>query len=225
MANEELIILLDDLRRKIPALPISPRKKNRIETSIGVQIKQALNVTIPADQEKTYAALVEKGKTLCASSKTSFLDIKAYIAWLEAAMGDFTGRTKRIGGYYRLFLLTAILFLILSPFFLGPILTLIFLPPIYLAMKGVKQRSRNGWAFSLSIVPIAAVTSIYWIRYAVISLGEPMQAFASFTAQTGIHNAYLTGILTIGLPIIACVLLLLSIGLFTCGLRLKKLFL
>ena len=142
---------------------------------------------------------------------------------MNAAYGDFTGQVKNIQPFYRLFLLSAILFMILSPQFLTPIFSIVFIIPIALAMKGVKQRVRSGYWLAMLIVPISIMTAVMWIQNGVYVLGNFSKAVMDTMQSSGMGEAAATS-LTVACPILGSALLVLAILLLIQGYKVRKLF-
>lgn len=57
--------------------------------------------------------------------------------------------------------------LALTPQFFGFFLPILFFIPIYIGLKGVKQRTMTGFYMTMSVIPVAFMTAVTWIRYGI----------------------------------------------------------
>lgn len=192
MKQDELIQVLNDLNDIILTTPLLvDNKKAKYSREIKGLISEFRALKIPDNFKPVFTSLVEKGKELKGEFKvntnTKELSgtIEYYIGYLKAAMGDFTGKTPYISKYTRMFLATSILFMALSPQYFGFILPLIFFVPIFLGMKGLRNRSKNGFRLSLTVVPVALMVAFTWIRYGLYAMQNFGKAVADATAATG----------------------------------------
>lgn len=229
MKNEELIEVLGELTQRMEESdPLGSGKARLVRTVHELQVDFA-SLDVPKRFDEVYRSLISKGRKLLtyyrvdADSKELQDKTKYYVGYLHAAYGDFTGQVKNIQPFYRLFLLCSILFMILSPMYLTPIFSIIFIIPIALAMKGVKQRIRSGYWLAMLIVPVSIMTAVMWVRNGVYVLGNFSQAVAQNMESSGMGQTFST-VLTVACPILGSVLMVLSILLLIQGYKVRKLF-
>lgn len=229
MENKDLIEVLENLENNILSCDLLGGKSQKFLMTIA-QIKvQFKTVMVAIKFKDVYDSLVSKGKKLCqefkvnANPKELSGKISYYLGYVSAAHGDFTGQTYKLGIFYRIFLVCSILFLALSPQFLTAIFPIIFIIPIILAMKGIKQRSKNGWWLAMLIVPASLMASILWIRNGISVLGNFSGAVTMMMESAAIGHG-LASALTIICPILGSGLFVMAIVLLTYGNKVKGLF-
>ncbi len=148
--------------------------------------------------------------------------IEVYTRYLKASIGDFEGKTINLRKYITSFLFCAMLFLALTPQFYGFILPVLFFIPIYIGLKGVKQRTMTGFYMTMSVVPVAIMTSITWIRYGLnvkTNYNEALKAII----DSGISQNLAEILIVVG-PLLGCILLMFAIMQLYRGVKSKDLF-
>ena len=229
METTDLIQVLQELQIKISECDSLGSYQARFLTSVSQIKRQYEEIDVAEKFREVYESLVAKGKkmikcfTVSADPKDLRGKLNYYCNYLLAAYGDFTGQTYRITTFYRTFLLCSILFLALSPMFLTPIFPIIFIIPIILAMKGIKQRSKSAWWLSMLIVPVSLMTSILWVRQGIYVIGNLQAAVSAMMASSGMSSSVCT-VFTIACPILGTVLLVLAGVLLYRGNQVKNLF-
>ncbi|MGL5316027.1 MAG: hypothetical protein ACRC92_22415 [Peptostreptococcaceae bacterium] len=174
--------------------------------------KQYEGVNIDESFKKQYNQLNGKGIELLKEIKTSKdnhkleTSIEVYIRYLKASLCDFEGKTIYLRRYITSFLFSAMLFLALSPQFYGFILPILFFIPIYIGLKGVKNRSISGFYLTMSVVPVAFMTSFTWIRYGINAKSDYLGAVKAIV-DSGVAQQLAEKLVYIG-PIFGCVLLI-----------------
>lgn len=155
--------------------------------SIGYRtILSSLEKTISIYQEievkkeniKTHEKLTEEGKKVISRlkknyNKTSIKYLKRYIRQCNAAVFDYKGEVKNLNKLLLSFTVTSILFIILTPQYFGPILSIMFILPIYMGLKNLKMRKRLGLTIAVGMVPIALAVGFLWLRYAFYAFNNP----------------------------------------------------
>lgn len=221
--EKDLLLVLDDIKKKINKF-YDGRKKDKYNTQID-QLKQAYSsIEIQERHEETYESLVNKGKELL--KEQNIKDEKKvgyYLRYCGAAEYDFTNNIKPLNLIMKSFLLTCALFFILGPQFLGFLLPLIFVIPIYMGLRGMRKRVLNGLMMGVSVVPMGVLIAIIWLRNAYLAMGN----FGKFIG--GIANQYnlpveLTQNLVIACIIMSMVLLCSSIVLLYSAIKYRKMF-
>ena len=169
-----VIITINQLKSEIGKVQImKDAKKKKYKLELDKLYNEYDNLDIPENMKTQYNKLNSKGVELIKELKSSKdkdkleTSIEVYIRYLKASLCDFEGKTKYLRKYITSFLFSAMLFLALSPQFYGFILPVLFFLPIYMGLKGVKKRSISGFYMTMSVVPVAFMTSFTWIRYGI----------------------------------------------------------
>ena len=214
--NSNLIIsTITQLIKEIEKVKtIKDRKINKYMTDLNRICEDYKDLEIQESFKKQYIQLNSKGTELIKEIKDSKgknpdaleNSITTYIRYLKASQCDFKGNTNYLRKYITSFLFSTILFLALSPQFYGPILPILFFLPIYLGLKGVKKRSINGFYMTMSLVPVAFMTSFTWIRYGINAIGDYTNAVAAIV-KSGVSEGLAQNLVYIG-PICGIILLL-----------------
>ena len=229
MKNQDLLEVLDALCGKMEETDLLGGRKTRLLRELREMMVQYAGLDVPERFDEVYQSLVAKGRQLAscyridADSRELTGKTRYYLGYLNAAYGDFTGQTRRIQPFYRLFLLCSILFLILSPMYLTPIFSIIFIVPIALAVRGVKQRLRSGYWLAMLIVPVSIMTAVMWVRNGVYVLGHFPQAVAQTMESSGMGETVAT-VLTMACPALGSVLMVLALVMLFQGWQVRKLF-
>ena len=149
-------------------------------------------------------------------------DIDVYIRYLNASLCDFQEKTIYLRKYITSFLFSSMLFLALSPQFYGFILPILFFLPIYMGLKGVKQRSITGFYMTMSVVPVGLMTAVTWIRYG-INAKSNYNEFVQAIVNDGVSLNLAKNLVWIG-PLLGIVLLGFSLLQIYRGTKAKNLF-
>lgn len=176
-------------------------------------MKSYSEVEINENVNHIYEALCQKGQKIIDEIKQNKQDpkgnlnrAKMYLRYLKAADGDFKGiSTKSIGLYFKFYMACAILFLALSPQYFGFILPAVMFVPIFLGVKGIKNRSYTGWLMSMAVIPVSLMTSIIWIQFGFSLLGN-VDAYALKLAETNGLGAGVAMGLTVIPPMLGALL-------------------
>lgn len=203
-------------------------KKNKYLKDLKEIYKKYEGMSIPENLHKQYNQLNGKGvellKEIRANKDKEKLQtsVEVYIRYLKASLCDFSGNTSYLRKYITSFLFCAILFLALSPQFYGFILPVLFFLPIYIGLKGVKNRSISGFYMTMSLVPVALMTAFTWIRYG-INVKEDYASALQEIINSGVSEG-LAEILVIVGPILGCTLFVFAMMQLYRGVKSKDLF-
>lgn len=215
MNTTEVIKVLEQLSTKIEKTNlINEKKKEKYLQKVKSLINEYKNIDVSENLENVYTSLVKKGKELLkefrvnADSKELNGKLSYYIRYLKAAKADFTGDTNYINKYFRVYLFTSVLFLALSPQYFGFVLPAVFFIPIFLGVRGIKNRSLTGFNLSLTVIPVSIMTSFIWIRYGLFVLSNYKEAVNQTLNYTELSPTLAT-LLTVVPPILAVILLIL----------------
>ncbi|WP_042275962.1 hypothetical protein [[Clostridium] dakarense] len=191
---------------------IKDNKKQKYKSDLTKIYDKYDNINVPDNMKNQYNQLNSKGIELIKDVRSSKdknkleTNIEVYIRYLKASLCDFEGKTNYLRKYITSFLFSAILFLALSPQFYGFILPILFFLPIYLGLKGVKKRTITGFYMTMSLVPIALMTSFTWIRYG-INVKIDYQGAVKAIVDSGVAQGLAEKLVYIG-PLFGCVLLI-----------------
>ncbi|CDF59061.1 hypothetical protein [Thermobrachium celere] len=216
----QIVAILKSLNDKLIKLQISDKKKRVYVKEIENLIDRYAKLDIDTKNE-VYQSLVRKGKEV--QKNLNALEIENYLRYCQAALYDFEGNLKPLSHIFRAFLLTSILFMILAPQFLGPILPLVFILPIFLGIKGLKKRSSTGLTLALSVLPIGLLTSVIWIKNSILAFNEGNVFFEELAKVYKLSLSATKGIFTT-FVILSILLGFASIYTFIMGVRHKKMF-
>jgi len=111
----------------------------------------------------------------------------------------------------------------LSPQFFGPILAVVFILPIYMAIKGIKNRRKSGYLIAMSIIPISLGVSMLWIRYFIYVIPNFNEEMLKLSSSIGFSFETIK-VITVICSILGIVSFILSITTFISLIKNKKIF-
>ena len=203
-------------------------KKDKYISKLEELHKLYINIEIDEKFKIQYNRMNAKGKEVIKELKSTKEKnkiesvIQVYTRYLTASLCDFQGKTINLRKYITSFLFCAMLFLALTPQFFGFFLPILFFIPIYIGLKGVKQRTMTGFYMTMSVIPVAFMTDVTWIRYG-INVKQDYVASLKMIVDSGISQN-LAEILIVTGPVLGCVLFIFaSIQLYQ-GIKTKDLF-
>ena len=203
-------------------------KKDKNISKLEELHKLYINIEIDEKFKIQYNRMNAKGKEVIKELKSTKEKnkiesvIEVYTRYLTASLCDFQGKTINLRKYITSFLFCAMLFLALTPQFFGFFLPILFFIPIYIGLKGVKQRTMTGFYMTMSVIPVAFMTAVTWIRYG-INVKQDYVASLKMIVDSGISQN-LAEILIVTGPVLGCVLFIFaSIQLYQ-GIKTKDLF-
>ncbi|MFR6244867.1 MAG: hypothetical protein ACLUL3_00440 [Romboutsia timonensis] len=225
LAATNITQIINELK-KISSL--NKRKKDKYISKLEELHKSYINIEIDEKFKIQYNRMNEKGKEVIKELKSTKEKnkiesvIEVYTRYLTASLCDFQGKTINLRKYITSFLFCAMLFLALTPQFFGFFLPILFFIPIYIGLKGVKQRTMTGFYMTMSVIPVAFMTAVTWIRYG-INVKQDYVASLKMIVDSGISQS-LAEILIVTGPVLGCVLFIFaSIQLYQ-GIKTKDLF-
>ena len=203
-------------------------KKDKYISKLEELHKLYINIEIDEKFKIQYNRMNAKGKEVIKELKSTKEKnkiesvIEVYTRYLTASLCDFQVKTINLRKYITSFLFCAMLFLALTPQFFGFFLPILFFIPIYIGLKGVKQRTMTGFYMTMSVIPVAFMTAVTWIRYG-INVKQDYVASLKMIVDSGISQN-LAEILIVTGPVLGCVLFIFaSIQLYQ-GIKTKDLF-
>ena len=225
LAAANITQIINELK-KISSL--NKRKKDKYISKLEELHKLYINIEIDEKFKIQYNRMNEKGKEVIKELKSTKEKnkiesvIEVYTRYLTASLCDFQGKTINLRKYITSFLFCAMLFLALTPQFFGFFLPILFFIPIYIGLKGVKQRTMTGFYMTMSVIPVAFMTAVTWIRYG-INVKQDYVASLKMIVDSGISQN-LAEILIVTGPVLGCVIFIFaSIQLYQ-GIKTKDLF-
>ena len=225
LAAANITQIINELK-KISSL--NKRKKDKYISKLEELHKLYINIEIDEKFKIQYNRMNAKGKEVIKELKSTKEKnkiesvIEVYTRYLTASLCDFQGKTINLRKYITSFLFCAMLFLALTPQFFGFFLPILFFIPIYIGLKGVKQRTMTGFYMTMSVIPVAFMTAVTWIRYG-INVKQDYVASLKMIVDSGISQN-LAEILIVTGPVLGCVLFIFaSIQLYQ-GVKTKDLF-
>jgi hypothetical protein len=217
--EKDLLLVLEDIKKKVDKF-YDGKKKEKFNTQIEEIAKEYSNIEIPERHMDTYESLIKKGKELLKESNMKDeKKISYYLRYCAAAEFDFKGNVQPLNLIMKAFLLTCVLFMVLAPQYFGPILPLIFVVPIFMALRGMKKRVLNGLMIGVSVVPMGILVSTVWIKnaFSFNTIVNNMAAQYPFSVQ-------MTQNLAIAFILMSAVLLGSSITLLYSAIKYRKMF-
>ena len=225
LAAANITKIINELK-KISSL--NKRKKDKYISKLEELHKLYIIIEIDEKFKIQYNRMNAKGKEVIKELKSTKEKnkiesvIEVYTRYLTASLCDFQGKTINLRKYITSFLFCAMLFLALTPQFFGFFLPILFFIPIYIGLKGVKQRTMTGFYMTMSVIPVAFMTAVTWIRYG-INVKQDYVASLKMIVDSGISQN-LAEILIVTGPVLGCVLFIFaSIQLYQ-GIKTKDLF-
>ena len=225
LAATNITQIINELK-KISSL--NKKKKDKYISKLEELYKSYINIEIDEKFKIQYNRMNAKGKEVIKELKSTKEKnkiesvIEVYTRYLTASLCDFQGKTINLRKYITSFLFCAMLFLALTPQFFGFFLPILFFIPIYIGLKGVKQRTMTGFYMTMSVIPVAFMTAVTWIRYG-INVKQDYVASLKMIVDSGISQN-LAEILIVTGPVLGCVLFIFaSIQLYQ-GIKTKDLF-
>ena len=207
LAAANITQIISELK-KISSL--NKKKKDKYISKLEELYKSYINIEIDEKFKIQYNRMNAKGKEVIKELKSTKEKnkiesvIEVYTRYLTASLCDFQGKTINLRKYITSFLFCAMLFLALTPQFFGFFLPILFFIPIYIGLKGVKQRTMTGFYMTMSVIPVAFMTAVTWIRYG-INVKQDYVASLKMIVDSGISQN-LAEILIVTGPVLGCVL-------------------
>lgn len=221
--EKDLLLVLDDIKKKINKF-YDGKKKEKFNIQID-ELKQIYSsLEIEERHMDTYESLVNKGKELVRENNIkNEKKVIYYLRYCGAAEYDFKNNIQPLNLIMKSFLLTCTLFFVLGPQFLGFIMPLIFVVPIFLGLRGMRGRVLNGLMMGISVVPMGVLTATIWLKNAFNARAN-FGGFISGIAQQYNLPMEFTQNLAIACIIMSIVLLGSSITLLYSAIKYRKMF-
>lgn len=223
--EKDLVVILEEINKKTKKI-YSGKKKEKFEKEINGLINEYNTLEIPEALNETYESLKNKGKELMKESNIKQeKKVDYYLRYCGAAIYDFKGNLQPLNIIMKSFLLTCVLFFVLSPQYFSFIMPLIFVLPIFLGLRGMRKRVLNGLYMGIAVVPMAILVSIVWIRNAVLTISSgTFGDFINQLAQSYGFSYEFTKNLAIAFILLSIILLVSAITLIYNAIKHRKMF-
>lgn len=232
MKTQELVKVIDQYIGLLSNSNYFDAKKTTKLITESETLKSAYgNMTVDDDLAHIYEALCKKGETVATEikknkqdKKGNLLRAKTFLRYMHAAHADFLGKsTKAVGIYFLLYMTSAILFLALSPQYFGFVLPAIMFVPIYLGVKGVKNRAFSGFMMSMSVIPMGLMTATYWLQYGLDAFMHYSEAVSKVSETVGVSSGVAQGLVIVPTLLALVLAISASIQLYH-GIKIKNYF-
>jgi phage shock protein PspC (stress-responsive transcriptional regulator) len=221
--EKDLLLVLEDIRKKVNKF-YDGRKRDSYNEQINGLKQRYSEIEIEERHEETYNSLVNKGKELLKENNIKDeKKVSYYLRYCGAATYDFKNNMKPLNLIMKSFLLTCMLFFILGPQYLGFLLPLVFVVPIFMGLRGMRKRVLNGLMMGVSIVPMGVLVAIIWLRNAYLAMGNFGGFIAGIAKQFNLPMDF-TQNLVIAFVIMSVVLLCSSFVLLYSAIKYRKMF-
>lgn len=121
------------------------------------------------------------------------------------------------------FTIMSALFIALTPQFMGFILPILFIVPIFMGLNGIKHRKRSGFYLGLGVVPLTWTVSVTWMKYFISISGNLSSEFTRISNQYHI-NPQIAQFITLFFFLLSLVMFCLSLVVFVKLLKNKNIF-
>lgn len=221
--EKDLLLVFDDIKKKINKF-YDGNKRDKLNKQID-ELKQTYSdIEIAERHMETYDSLINRGKELLKENNIKNEKmVNYYLRYCGAAEFDFKNNIQPLNLIMKSFLLTCALFFVLGPQYLGFVMPLIFVVPIFMGMRGMRKRVMNGLMMGVSVVPMGVLVATIWLKSAYLSMGN-FGAFVAGIAQQYNLSMEFTQNLVIACIILSVVLLGSSITLLVSAIKYRKMF-
>jgi hypothetical protein len=138
--EKDLLIVFDDINKKINKY-YTGSKKEKFNKLVEELKKDYSSIEVQERHMETYESLVNRGKELIRENNIKDeKKVSYYLRYCGAAEFDFKDNIKPLNLIMKSFLLTCTLFFVLGPQYLGFVMPLLFVLPIFMGLKGIRKR-------------------------------------------------------------------------------------
>lgn len=188
--DRSIIMVLEEIQRKLPKLDVDEKHAAKYLKEVEFLKGEYETAEVKENKEDVYNSLVKKGRELTKESNIKDRKkVEFYLRYCHAVLYDLKWGLSPLNWIVRSYIITCILFLAIAPQypeFLGRILPLVFIVPIYLGLKGMKKRSITGLYYALSVMPIGILTSAVVLRSTF--LGTKLYGFNGYISGLAQQN-------------------------------------
>lgn len=163
--DKRMVSVLNDILKKIDKSPERKYKNEKYQKELKYLKERYEKIEVSEGAVEVYESLVKKGKELLYEANIKDPEkVGHYLRYCRAALYDMEGNIKPLNYIIRSYLISCIMFLILSPIYLDYKVALLLLIPIYMGLKGMKKRSNIGFLYGMSAMPMALLTAVIALK-------------------------------------------------------------
>jgi uncharacterized membrane protein (DUF485 family) len=222
--DKTLVAIFGDLEKKIEKLDVKENKKSAFQRDIKYLIENYRNLEISDNHKAVYDSLVKKGRELLKDfNNNSVGKLDMYLRYAIAALYDIKGNTKPLTTLVRTYLISCALFMALSPQYFSYILPLVLFVPMFMGLKGMKNRTMTGLKIGMASMPMAVLTASIWVRNGILNVGN-FDAHVQAIANQMNSSVGFARNLTIIFTVLSVVLFVSSIYTIYSGWKYRKMF-
>lgn len=224
--DKTLVVIFGDLEKKIEKLDIKENKKAGFQRDIKYLIENYRNLEISDNHKAVYDSLVNRGRELLKifnNSKESVGKLDTFLRYGIAALYDIKGETQPLTKLVRTYLISCALFMALAPQYFSYILPLVLFVPMFMGLKGMKNRTINGLKIGMASMPMAVLTASIWVRNGILNMGNFEAHVLEMAKQMNSSIGFARN-LTITFTIFGVILLVSSIYTIYSGWKYRKMF-
>lgn len=223
--EKELILVLQDINKKVKKF-YSDKKRANYEKLIKEIIDEYTALEIPEERIEIYESLISRGKELQKDvNMKEHKKVDFYLGYCRATVFDFKDNIKPVADILKLYSLMAATFFVLSPQYFSFVLPLVFLLPVFLGFRGIRNRLFNGLLIALALVPMGILVSMVWIRNAFLTISTgTFGEFINGLAQSYNISYEFSRNLAIVFILMSVVLLVSSISFAVYSIKYRKMF-
>jgi hypothetical protein len=175
----KLLRFLDDLELRIKKEILVPGdRETALKTLSRLRAKYASLGTVD-EEAPAYVGLCSRLEGALARTPLQKGELAGALSYAAASWYDIAGRLGPYKRYVYAFFGASISFFALSPQFFPPVLPILFVVPVFLAIRGLKRRNRQGFSLSMLVYPVSLLASSAAARAYVPALGD----WANFIAS------------------------------------------
>ncbi len=180
----KLLKLLDDLELRIKKEILVPGDRDLALKALNRLRAKFVDLGSLDEAAPAYVGLCSRLEKLLEVSPLSKAAVQGGLDYAAASWYDLSGRLGPYRRYVYAFFGASISFFALAPQFFPPVLPILFVVPVFLAIRGLKRRSRQGFSLSMLVYPVSLLAASAAARAYVPALGD----WNSFIASQA--NAY-----------------------------------
>jgi hypothetical protein len=160
--GKNLVTLLKDLKNKLEKIPVKDGKKIRYVKELNELIELYSKLEITTEYSEKYNNIIKQATVL--NEGENYRNIKkiekllgvSYYVYYEIK-GEVYVIMKKLS--YS-FIITCILFLFVAFPVLPPLITVLFIAPMYMGVRGLSKRLATGLTLGMSVIEFSSLVSI-----------------------------------------------------------------
>lgn len=223
--NNNIITILKELNKIIEKTEYKKGFKEKYLKKINDLINIYSSLEINEIYNNTYEDLLKEGLLL--KRNENYLIRKKMENFLSLAYRDyyeFKGEIKKIN--YSLagsYVVTCALFLIVSSQMFPKLIVFLFLPAMYIGMRGLRNRNYTSFIIGTSVMEMSFLTSIIAI-ITILSAFKKYDAFIESLSKSYRNSTQFAEYVIIGLIVLSIIMLISSLYNIVLGYKYKKIY-